>query len=95
MSSVEIMDYGAAIVNLAVPNRKGELGYVSLGLESVEPYLTVTTYFGDMIGRYCNRIAGGRFELDGREYQLPKNDYGNSLHGGDAVLTNKCGRRRI
>jgi aldose 1-epimerase len=79
---VSLMDYGATVVNLVVPDRKGKLDDVALGFESVEPYLTATAYFGATIGRYGNRIAKGSFTLDGKTYQLPQNNGVNSLHGG-------------
>jgi aldose 1-epimerase len=80
--SVSLMDYGATVVNLLVPDRAGKLDDVVLGFESVEPYLTATAYFGATIGRYGNRIAKGSFMLDGKTYQLPLNNGVNSLHGG-------------
>jgi len=81
--SVSIMDYGATVVKLIVPDRNGKLGDIALGFDKLTPYFPLTTYFGATIGRYGNRIAKGQFELDGHSYQLPLNDHGNSLHGGD------------
>ena len=80
--SVSLMDYGAAVVNLLVPDRTGKLDDVVLGFESVAPYFTQTAYFGATIGRYGNRIANGSFKLGDHTYQLPKNNGPNSLHGG-------------
>lgn len=80
--SVSIMDYGATVVDLLVPDNKGKLGDVALGFDSVEPYLTQTAYIGATIGRYGNRIAAGSFKLEGKTYQLAKNNGANSLHGG-------------
>ncbi|MDQ2890511.1 MAG: galactose mutarotase [Gemmatimonadota bacterium] len=77
-----VMSYGGIIVSLRVPDRAGVLGDVVLGFDSLQPYLTESPYFGALIGRYANRIAGGRFTLDGAVYELPKNDGPNSLHGG-------------
>jgi aldose 1-epimerase len=79
---VAIATYGATIVSLKVPDRNGELGDVVLGYDSLEGYLRASPYFGSIVGRYGNRIAKGRFVLDGRTYQLSINDGPNHLHGG-------------
>ena len=79
-----VLSYGGIVQSLEVPDRHGRRVNVSLGFDALDPYLTATTYFGALIGRYGNRIAGGRFTLDGHDYQLPVNDGPNSLHGGDA-----------
>ena len=79
---VRIMTYGAAIVALKTPDRAGRLANVVLGFDSLYPYLAGTPYFGASVGRYANRIAGGRFTLDRVVYELPRNDGPNSLHGG-------------
>lgn len=80
---VRIMTYGAAIVSLKTPDRKGRLENIVLGFDKLDPYLAGVPYFGAIVGRYANRIANGRFTLGGASYQLPKNDGPNSLHGGD------------
>jgi aldose 1-epimerase len=77
-----IMTYGATLVSLATPDRDGHIQNIILGFDSLEPYLAGVPYFGATVGRYANRIAGGRFNLDGKTYQLPLNDKTNSLHGG-------------
>jgi aldose 1-epimerase len=77
-----IMTYGATLVSLETPDRDGHLKNVILGFDSLQPYLAGVPYFGATVGRYANRIAGGRFNLDGKTYQLPLNDRTNSLHGG-------------
>ncbi|HTJ78431.1 MAG TPA: aldose epimerase family protein [Rariglobus sp.] len=79
---VGIMDYGATIVNLITPDRDGKRADVSLGFDSVEPYLTKSPYFGAIVGRFANRIKQGRFTLDGKTYQLAINNPPNTLHGG-------------
>jgi aldose 1-epimerase len=81
-----IMTYGAALVSLKTPNRAGKLQNIILGFDSLPPYLAGVAYFGATIGRYANRIAGGRFVLDGKSYQLPQNNAPNSLHGGDRAF---------
>ncbi len=78
----EIITYGGILVRLLVPDRRGELDDVVLGHDRLEGYLKSTPYFGALIGRYGNRIARGRFTLDGREYVLATNNNGNHLHGG-------------
>jgi aldose 1-epimerase len=79
---LRVMTYGAAIVSLKTPDRAGRLGDIVLGFDSLDPYLAGVPYFGATVGRFANRIAGGRFTLDGASYQLDKNDGPNSLHGG-------------
>jgi aldose 1-epimerase len=80
--SVSIMDYGATVVKILVPDRAGHFADVVLGFDRFTPYLRQTAYFGAVVGRYANRIAGGKFELGHVIYQLPLNDGPNSLHGG-------------
>jgi aldose 1-epimerase len=80
---VGIINYGGTITKLIVPDKKGELGDVVTGFESLEGFLQKgNPYFGALIGRYGNRIGGAKFSLDGKEYKLAKNDNGNTLHGG-------------
>jgi aldose 1-epimerase len=74
--------YGGIIVSLRVPDRHGRWSDVVLGYPALEPYLTNDSYLGAVIGRYANRIAGGRFVLGGVSYQLATNDGANHLHGG-------------
>ncbi|MCG6987123.1 MAG: galactose mutarotase [Gemmatimonadetes bacterium] len=79
---VRAMTYGGVIVSLKTPDRTGELGDIVLGYDDLAHYVADSPYFGAIIGRYANRIAKGRFTLDGKTYQLPVNDGPNSLHGG-------------
>jgi aldose 1-epimerase len=79
---VQATNYGAIIVSLVVPDRDGTPGDVVLGFDTLEEYLDHSPYFGCIVGRYANRIAGGRFALDGVEYELARNDGPNHLHGG-------------
>lgn len=81
---VEIITYGAAITAIEVPDRNGRSANVVLALGSVEAYENLSPHFGAVAGRYANRIAGGRFELDGRRYALPVNAAPHTLHGGPA-----------
>jgi aldose 1-epimerase len=80
---VVAITYGGIITSLRTPDRNREMADVVLGFDTVEPYLAGTPYFGSIIGRYGNRIAEGRFELDGASYPLATNDGSNHLHGGD------------
>lgn len=79
---MEVTNYGGRIVSLLVPDKEGKLGDVVLGYDSLPQYLTGNLYFGAMIGRYGNRIAKGKFSLNGKEYQLALNNGANALHGG-------------
>jgi aldose 1-epimerase len=79
---VSITSYGGAVVSLKVPDRSGKLADVVLGYDDVQGYVTDKAYFGGIIGRYANRIAHGKFALNGATYTLPKNDGENELHGG-------------
>lgn len=78
-----VMNYGATLVSLKVPDADGHFDDVVLGYDSLEPYLREDNpYFGSTVGRYANRIGGARFELDGQVYNLAANDGPNHLHGG-------------
>jgi len=77
-----ILNYGGIVVSLRVPDRNGAMGDVVLGFDNLADYLTKSPYFGCLIGRYGNRIAGGQFSLNGKTYSLPLNNGKNSLHGG-------------
>lgn len=77
-------EFGARLVSVQVPDAAGKLAEVVLGFDSLAMYLADTAYMGAVVGRYGNRIAGGRFTLDGVGYQVPVNNGGNALHGGPA-----------
>jgi aldose 1-epimerase len=79
---VTVITYGAAIQSLIVPDRRGRMADVTLGYPSLQGYLTKSEYFGATVGRVANRIALGRFTLDGKTYQTPVNNGANALHGG-------------
>jgi aldose 1-epimerase len=82
-TEAKITNYGGIVVALRVPDRDGEMGDVVLGYDTLEEYVDDDCYFGCVVGRYANRIANGRFVLNGREYALAKNDGENHLHGGE------------
>jgi aldose 1-epimerase len=77
-----LMTYGATLVSLEVPDRNGNLADITLGHDSLDGYLRASPYFGCTVGLYGNRIAKGRFTLNGIDYQLTTNDGENHLHGG-------------
>ena len=79
---VRLITYGGILTSIRVPDRHGRLANVALGFESLAEYEAGHPYFGAITGRYANRIAGGKFTLDGIEYQLARNDGAVSLHGG-------------
>lgn len=91
-----IINYGGIVVSLKVPDRHGVMGDVVLGFDALDGYLGGHPYFGCLIGRYGNRIAGARFSLNGVTHQLAANDGPNSLHGGirgfDKVLWAASGK---
>ena len=80
--TVRVMTYGGIITSLEVPDRSGTPGDVVLGYDSLAGYLQDSPYFGSIVGRYGNRIAKGRFTLNGTEYRLAVNNGPNHLHGG-------------
>lgn len=79
---VSLIDLGAIITSVEVPDRDGKLANVTLSHPDCETYLENAPYFGGACGRYANRIAGGKFSLDGTEYSLFLNNGPNTLHGG-------------
>lgn len=79
---VKVTNYGAIITSIIVPDRNGKMGDIVLGFDSLSGYTASNPYFGALVGRYANRIAKGKFVLDGREYTLAVNDGPNHLHGG-------------
>src|SRR5271154_1868326 len=79
---VSIIPYGGIIQSILVPDRNGQVADVVVGFDTLEDYIQPHPYFGAIIGRYGNRIAQGRFTLNGKQYQIPINDGPNALHGG-------------
>lgn len=80
--TAKILTYGATLQSLIAPDRTGKSADVLLGYDDLSSYVDHPNYFGVTVGRYANRIAGGRFSLDGESYQLTLNDKTNMLHGG-------------
>jgi aldose 1-epimerase len=81
-ASAKLITYGATVTELHVPDKNGKMGDIVLGFDNLQGYLGEHPHFGGTIGRYGNRIAKGKFTLDGKEYQLAINNPPNSLHGG-------------
>ena len=77
---VQIMNYGGIITKILTPDKNGTVEDVVLGFETLDEYIKENPFFGASVGRYGNRIAKGKFTLDGVGYQLPLNNNGNSLH---------------
>jgi aldose 1-epimerase len=79
---VYITNYGARVVSLITPDKEGECADIVLGFDNIDSYLKDKMYLGCIVGRYANRIKGGKFTIDGQEYNLFLNDGPNTLHGG-------------
>lgn len=79
---VKLLTYGGIIQSINVPDRDGRIDNVALGFNTLDEYVAAAPYFGALIGRYANRIGGGRFTLNGKTYQLATNNGPNALHGG-------------
>ena len=80
--TAKVMTYGAILTELDVPDPKGNVADVVLGFDNLAAYITDSPHFGATVGRFANRIAKGKFTLDGKEYHLALNNGPNSLHGG-------------
>jgi aldose 1-epimerase len=79
---VSFTDYGANIVSIIVPDSKGNAADVTLGYDTLSGFEGNTSGFGSFIGRHANRIGGAKFELNGKVFELDKNDGKNNLHSG-------------
>lgn len=87
-SSLEVCNHGATITSIKVPDKQGNIGEVALGYADFGDYRLNDKYLGATVGRFANRIAGGRFSVGGREYAMPCNDNGiNLLHSGEHGLS--------
>lgn len=90
-SGVEVraIDYGGIITSITAPDRDGAIADIVLGFNSIDGYLADHPYFGAIVGRYANRIANGRFSIDGAEYRLVSNNGAHHLHGGSTGFDKK------
>ena len=80
---MSLTNYGAIVTSLETPDRDGKLANITLGFDKLDGYLARHPYFGATVGRYCNRIAKGKFKLADKEYTLATNNDANHLHGGE------------
>ncbi len=85
--SVSLMNWGATLMDVNVPDRDGNLANVNLSFDSLQPYLDGHPYFGSTVGRFCNRIGNGKFTIDGKEYQVTTNSGKHHIHGGKVNFT--------
>ncbi len=81
-AEAKIINYGATVVSLMMPDRNGKYADIVLGYDSLDNYVNGSSYFGAIVGRYANRIAKGKITLAGKDYQLSVNEGENELHGG-------------
>jgi aldose 1-epimerase len=88
-AQVGITPWGATVTSIRVPDRSGKLGDIVLGFDTLQRYIANNRYFGAIVGRYGNRIANGKFMLDGKAYALARNNGENHLHGGIAGFDKK------
>ncbi len=86
---VNIITYGGAVQSIMMPDKNGHIDDVALGFDNLDGYLHTKTFFGALIGRYANRIADGKFTLDGKTYSIPINNAPNALHGGPEGFNTK------
>lgn len=88
-TQVKIIDYGAIITEIHTADRNGKFDDIVIGFDNIADYETKSDYFGAVVGRYGNRISGGKFSIDGTQYSLEKNDNANTLHSASAALNTK------
>ena len=94
-ASVQLCNIGAALMGVIVPDREGRMTDVVAGYKDIHQYLNDPAHFGKTVGRYANRIANGRFTLEGTTYQLNRNNGPNHLHGGPQAMANKIWVSRV
>ncbi len=85
--SVSVMNWGASLLDVNVPDRDGKLANVNLSFDELDPYLEGHPYFGSTVGRFCNRIEEGKFTIDGKDYQVTTNAGKHHIHGGKNNFT--------
>ena len=84
--SVAISEYGATLTSVRLPDRRGQVGEVTLGHDHVDGYVHHNAYLGSTVGRYANRLRAGRFTIDGQDFQVTQNNNGQHLHGGTHAM---------
>ncbi len=90
-----VTPFGGKLMSLNMPDRNGKFGDVVLGYNLADQYIKGNPYFGALIGRYGNRIANGKFSINGKEYQLAKNNGANALHGGPKGFHNLLWQKKM
>ena len=93
--TISMLTWGATIQRVETPDRRGRTENISLGFDNLPDYAALSPYFGATIGRYGNRIAKGRFTLDGTTYQIPVNNGENALHGGTIGFDKKVWKAKV
>lgn len=95
-NEVRLITYGARVLSIRTPDKNGNVADIALGHSSIQGYVDdKSTYFGAIVGRYGNRIAHGKFTLDGKTYTVPANNNGNALHGGPVGFDRKVWAAKI
>jgi aldose 1-epimerase len=94
-AKVSITNYGGTVTSIVVPDKNGKMDDVVLGFDSVAEYVEKSPYFGCITGRYANRIANGKFTLDGKDYTVATNNAPNHLHGGLKGFDKKIWKARL
>ncbi|MCG8653940.1 MAG: galactose mutarotase [Pirellulales bacterium] len=87
--NVSVMNWGATLLEVNVPDRQGRLANVNLSFDSLPPYLQKHPYFGSTVGRFCNRIGEGKFSIDGKDFQVTTNSGKHHIHGGNVNFTHQ------
>ncbi|NOL42561.1 galactose mutarotase [Kribbella sandramycini] len=93
--TISMLTWGATIQRVETPDRRGRVKNISLGFDNLPDYAALSPYFGSTIGRYGNRIAKGKFSIDGNSYQIPLNNGENALHGGTLGFDKKVWSAKI
>jgi aldose 1-epimerase len=93
--TISMLTWGATIQRVETPDRRGRTENISLGFDNLPDYAALSPYFGATVGRYGNRIAKGRFTLDGTSYQIPINNGENALHGGTIGFDKKVWKAKV
>lgn len=87
--SISLIDYGATLISVKTPDKDGKVAEITQGFPTIDGYAQRHPYFGSTVGRFCNRIAKGKFSIDGKEYALAVNNGPNHLHGGEKGFDQK------
>lgn len=94
-ASFSVINFGAVITKIMVPDRSGRFDDVELGYKGLDGYLDNRSWHGATVGRSANRVKGAEYEIEGKKYYLPRNDGDNNLHGGDSCFQNVFWNARV